>query len=492
MPAGTAAGGEASASGRAPAWPGKGKEDGVNDRGEGKKGMFRDRKDLYALMESIHDNVVISDSKGVIQWVSPSCEETYGMKSEEFVGRDTFEMERRRIWYPAVAPMVLRSKEKVTILEQTRKGEELVVTGFPLLNAEGEIERVISYSFDPTYLLELGEQFKKMRSLVSRYSAELRELREKEMHLPGVIAKSAKMDGIFKLIMKVAEVETHVLITGESGVGKSLIARKIHQNSLRSKGPFIEINCGSIPENLLESELFGYEPGAFTGAQRGGKVGMIELAQEGTLLLDEVGELPLPLQVKLLKVIQDKVLVKVGGTRQVNVDFRLVAATNQDLESLVAEGRFREDLFYRLNVVPIHVPPLRERPEDIFPLTQHFLTRANKRYGKRRTLSGDAVNALIAHDWPGNVRQLQNMVERLVIIADEDPIGRSSLPEKIRTPRETEAEENLPLKRALERLEAKLIRKAYAEHKTTVGVAKALEISQSSAARKVMKYVTER
>lgn len=448
-------------------------------------------RQLYSLMESIHDNVVILNGQGVIQWVSPSCEETYGIPKEEFIGKDTFEMERRRIWHPAVAPMVLRSKKKVTILEQTQKGEKLVVTGIPILNNNNEIERVVSYSFDPSYLLELSEQYQNMKVLISRYSAEIRELRDKEMHLPGVIAQSEKMNGIFKLLMKVAQVETNLLITGESGVGKSLIARKIHQNSPRSKGPFIEINCGSIPENLLESELFGYEPGAYTGALKSGKMGMIQLAHEGTLFLDEIGELPLNLQVKLLKVIQDKVFKKIGSTKDSSVDFRLVAATNQNLKRLVDKGLFREDLFYRLNVVPIHVPALRERSEDILPLIMHFLKLANKQYKTNKTISNDAVNTLISYEWPGNIRQLKNIVERLVILSDKDHISRDNVLNRTTNKPAINPDADIPLKEALQMLERQIIQKAYGKHRTTVGVAAALKISQSSAARKIKQYVTD-
>ena len=453
------------------------------------KNSDQDRQ-LYSLMESIHDNVVVLDGQGVIQWVSPSCEETYGMTREEFVGKDTFEMERRRIWYPAVAPMVLRSKEKVTILEQTQKGEKLVVTGIPILDENKEIHRVVSYSFDPSYLLELSEQYQNMKALVSRYSAEIRELRNKEMHLPGVIAQSEKMNSIFRQIMKVAQVETNLLITGESGVGKSLIARTIHQNSIRSKGPFIEINCGSIPENLLEAELFGYEPGAYTGALKSGKTGMIQLAHEGTLFLDEIGELPFNLQVKLLKVIQDKVVKKLGSTREGSVDFRLVTATNQDLQNLVNQGLFREDLFYRLNVIPIHVPSLRERSEDILPLIMYFLKRANKKYEKNRTISNNAVNILICREWPGNIRQLKNVVERLVILSDNDHINRATVLNETSNNPSLPPDENLPLKEALQAMEKQIIQKAYDRYRTTVGVAAALKISQSSAARKIKQYLS--
>ena len=444
---------------------------------------------LYSMMDSIHDNVVISDRTGTILWVSPSCEATYGIPREDFIGYTSKEMEERKIWDPAVAPMVLEAKKKVTLLEETQQGEKLVVTGIPVLDENNEVKRVVSYSFDPSYILELSEQYKNMENLVSRYSAELSEYREKEMLLPGVVSQSPEMKAVQNLLLRVAKVETTLMITGESGVGKSLIARKIHQHSPRNKGPFIEINCGSIPENLLESELFGYEPGAFTGAQKQGKVGMIELAQEGTLLLDEIGELPPALQVKLLKVIQDKVVTKVGGTKPIPVDFRLIAATNKNLKEMVAQGEFREDLFYRLNVVPIPIPPLRERREDILPLIHAFLKGANEKYGWEKTMSGSLIHTLIQRDWPGNIRQLKNMVERLAVLSDGDRISDETLVGTEHALPDFHGDETHSLKETLKLVEKKIIQKAYARHGTTVGVAKALSISQSSAARKVAEYV---
>lgn len=447
--------------------------------------------DLYELLETMHDNVVISDSIGVILWASPSCEITYDISMDQLVGKTIFEMEQQKIFYPSVAALVQKSKKMITIVEQNKMGQKLVVTGIPIVNEKKEIKQVISYSFDPTYLLELQEQYKDLQNLIERYSAEIRELREKEMDFPDVITKSTQMRNVLKRVLKVASVDTNLLLSGESGVGKNLIARMVHQKSTRNEGPFIEINCGAIPENLLESELFGYEPGAFTGALSKGKVGMIELAHTGTLFLDEIGELPLNLQVKLLKVIQDKTLKKIGGNQSIEVDFRLITATNKDLQSLVKDGRFREDLFYRINVIPIHIVPLRERTEDIFSLIMHFLKKFNKQYQKDKTLSNHALDILLAYSWPGNVRELQNIIEQLVVITDENHINAESLPSSIKPSNSIDMDENHTLGKALENYESHIIQRAYSRHKTTGEVAKALGISQASAARKIKKYVKD-
>jgi len=448
-------------------------------------------KEIDNVLESIHNDVLITDGRGVILEVSPSFNESYGTTEDEVVGNTVYEMEKKQVFYPSVTVLVLQNKQKITMLQQTKTGRKLVVTAVPIFSKEGEIEKVVSYSHDITDFIELKEQYEKMEKLMKRYSSEIRELREREMAVPGIIVKSPEMKNALELAMKVASVESNVLITGESGVGKNLVARLIHQKSPRSKGPFIEINCGAIPENLLESELFGYEKGAFTGAHREGKIGKIELAQDGTLFLDEIGELPLNLQVKLLKVIQEKTLTKVGGTKQINVDFRLIAATNKDLEMLVKKQQFREDLFYRLNVVPINIPPLRERKEDILPLMMHFLEQANLQYRKKKTLLKHAVDTLMAYDWPGNVRELENVMERIVVTTDEDIVGEEELPDCLKLKAANKLDEGLTLKYALEKLEKEMVQKAYERYKTSVGVAKALGISQPSAARKLKKYITK-
>lgn len=446
---------------------------------------------LFSLIESIHNDVVVLNGKGVIIWVSPSFEKTYGLNKEDIIGKTTFEMEQKKIFYPSVAALVLKNKRKTTILEHNKQGENLVVTGIPIFTENNEIKSIISYSFDLDEFLAIKSQYEKQEKLLNQYSSEIKKLREKDMNLPGIIAKSKQMEKVLSIVLKIASVDTNVLITGESGVGKNLIAHLIHKKSPRQKEPFIEINCGAIPLNLLESELFGYSPGAFTGAQKHGKIGLIELANKGTLFLDEIGELPLNLQVKILKVIQDKTLTPIGGTKSVKVDFRLITATNQDLKSLVQKKRFREDLFYRLNVVPINIPPLRDRKEDILPLILFFLEKMNKKYKKTKTLSSSTIDKLLAYNWPGNVRQLQNIIERIVVISDEDIISIENLPEYINNSSINKSIDNLSLKEALTVVEKEMVEKAYKQYKTTVGVAKSLSISQPTAVRKIKKYITE-
>ena len=257
----------------------------------------------------------------------------------------------------------------------------------------------------------------------------LREELRKTYSIHGIVGNSTAVLNLVEVVRKVAATDSTVLITGESGTGKSLIARAIHFLSPRKDRPFITINCAAIPETLLEAELFGYEKGAFTGAYLP-KKGKFELANGGTIFLDEIGDMPLSLQAKLLRVIQERELERLGSERSVRIDVRIIAATNRDLHTLVREGKFREDLYYRLNVVPIHVPPLRERREDIPLLIDHFLERFNSRYGKKVRLTPDAVEPLIEYDWPGNIRELENTIERLVVM-NEGTVRAIDLPPHI-------------------------------------------------------------
>lgn len=271
-------------------------------------------------------------------------------------------------------------------------------------------------------------------------------------NFPYLLGKTSKMQEVFALINKIAKTNTIVLIRGESGTGKELVANAIHYNSLRMGGPFIKINCAALPEELIESELFGHEKGAFTGAERG-QPGKFELAKGGTLFLDEIGELNIKTQAKLLRVLQDKEFYRLGGTSPIKVDVRIIAATNQNLEELVKTGRFREDLYYRLNVFPIYLPPLRDRRPDILFLAEYFLKEANQKYNKNiRRISTPAIDLLMQYNWPGNVRELKNYIERAVLLCDEDTIRSYHLPSVLQG-----KQQPLSLSAAVEQLEREMI-----------------------------------
>jgi two-component system response regulator AtoC len=287
----------------------------------------------------------------------------------------------------------------------------------------------ITKPFDENELLNVIEkaisESEMNKELISTYF-------DKETHFSQIIGKTPVIQQVFQTIQKIAPTDSTVLITGETGVGKELIAREIHLGSQRRDHPFVKVNCAAIPETLLESELFGYEKGAFTGAVTN-KPGRFEIAHKGTILLDEMGEIPLHLQAKLLGVIQDKSFDRVGGVKTIRVDIRIIAATNQDLQSAVQSGKFRSDLFYRLNVVPIHIPPLRERKDDLIPLVGYFLKIFTAKYCKKiNNVSPEVMATFSNYDWPGNIRELENVLERMVLMSETDTLTLDQLPAEIR------------------------------------------------------------
>jgi TyrR family helix-turn-helix protein len=301
------------------------------------------------------------------------------------------------------------------------------------------------------------------------------------------------MKDLLGMVIRLAQFDSTILITGESGTGKELIAETIHNNSMRKSGPYIKVNCGAIPENLLESELFGYDYGAFTGAKREGKAGYFQLANGGTIFLDEIGDLPFNLQVKLLRVLQNREIVRVGGVKSLPIDVRIVTGTNRNLLDLVERKLFREDLYYRLNVVPVHVPPLRDRKEDVPSLVAHFLQMYNRKHKINRSISTEVVEIFMGYNWPGNVRELENLIERLLVISTKDLLTREDLPSFFGDAIPTNFPEIfvsdiMPIQDAVESVEKLILEKAYAKYRTTRQIAKELKIAASTVVRKAAKY----
>jgi two-component system response regulator AtoC len=331
------------------------------------------------------------------------------------------------------------------------------------------------------------------RELLRRENRALRDEIRKEHRFEDILAKSARMQEIFRTISKIAEYKTTVLVTGESGVGKELVARAIHRRSTRRGGPFVAVNCGAIPENLLESELFGHKKGAFTDAVQDRR-GLFEEATTGTLFLDEIGELPLALQVKLLRVLEDEKIRRLGETRDLQVDVRIIAATHRDLHAETKAGRFREDLFYRLNVLPIHCPPLRERRDDIPLLIDHFVAKNNSRLGTSiRGLDTETRRLLYEYAWPGNVRELENTIERAMVLSEGEQIVAADLPERIREARDPVqvqlASGELSVKKTTRIIEEILIRRALQKTKgNRTRAAEVLEISHRALLYKIKDY----
>jgi DNA-binding NtrC family response regulator len=371
-----------------------------------------------------------------------------------------------------------------------------------LITAHGTVDSAVEAiklgAYD--YITKPFDQ-EELRTIISRALATEERGRKKlqvgENGRFDIIGRTPAMRGVFDLVDKIADSPTTVLVTGESGTGKELVARAIHQQSARTAQPFIQVNCGAIPENLFESELFGHERGAFTGAVTS-RPGRFELAHGGTLFLDEIGELPRDMQVKLLRVLQERRFERVGGVRSIEVDVRLVAATNRDLAAEVKAGRFREDLYYRLNVVPVQLPPLRERPDDIPLLVEHFIARFNKRLGREvHGVTPEATAAMMAHPWPGNIRELENLIERAVLLAEQPLIGLGAMPgldgAPSAPPEAPEDIEDMGLKDYVRAYTAKLerarIRRVLkAEGGNVTRAARRLEISRKSLQMKMKEY----
>ena len=440
------------------------------------------------VLDSTQDAIFIDDRYGNTQWINKACELLYEVKREDIIGKNIDDLENDGIFSPSVAKAVFKNKKQETILHSNRSGKKILTTGTPIFDDNGDIYKVISTSRDITELVSLRNQLEDFQN-------KLGELREEQLeNIGNFIVKSEKMKEVAYLAKRLAQIDSTVLITGESGVGKGEIAKYIQMSGDRRDMPFVKINCGAIPEALLESELFGYEYGAFTGSKKQGKIGLFQLAQQGTIFLDEIGELPLNLQVKILHAIQDKEIKAVGGLKSISVDVRIIAATNRDLMNMVKEKKFREDLFYRLNVVPIHIQPLRERTEDIIPLTKYFLEKYNKKFNVEKRIDPNTMAALIKYSWPGNVRELENIIERLVIITCDDTILPQNLPNYILDKIDNSLDIAIPsvmsLKDATEEVERQIILNAAKKYKTTREVARALKVSQPTIVRKMSKYHT--
>jgi len=451
-------------------------------------------REMDAIIESSHDGLYLTNGKGTTLRVNEAFENLTGVPANEMVGLNVEDLVRERgIVSESVSALVLQEKKPVTIIQRTLAGRTALTTGTPVFDRKGRIFRVVSNVRDITELMNLKQQLEQAQGLSKHYESELRAL-QIQYDTDKLVAGSRKMKELLDNVTRIAQVDSTVLITGESGTGKELIAEAIHASSPRRDGPFVKINCGAIARNLLESELFGYDPGAFTGAKKGGRAGYFELAHGGTILLDEVSELPFELQANLLRVIESKEIIRVGGEKTIPVDVRIIAATNRDVAQLVASSQFREDLYYRLNVVPVEVPPLRMRKEEIPLLTAHFIKLFNKKYNLHKELLPDAIDDFMNYDWPGNVRELENVIERMMVTIPRDILTAQDLPNNLKNPRRENVhplisvEGVLPLKEAVEFVEREIISHAYSRYRATREVAKHLGIDPSTVLRKAAKY----
>ena len=463
-------------------------EEGLNRYEEGiSKALELNRSMRKTLMEYDQSSLMISDGNGIVVFAGQETVDNCGHDKSWYIGRSIYDLEKQGVFYPSVTRMVLETgKEQVVIQKTALADKHLVAIGVPVFDENGQIEQVLSITKDYTAQVNLS-------SIIAKMEFGMNITESKGDALDEIITCNEKMIDIKNLIRLVAPTNSTVLILGETGTGKEVLAKAIHKMSKRSEKPFGVVSCGSLSPNIVESELFGYEAGSFTGANREGKKGLLESASGGTVFLDEIGELPLDQQVKLLHVLQEKSIVRVGGTEQIPLDIRVIAATNRDLREQIEKGNFREDLFYRLNVVSINIPSLSRRREDIPLFIKHFTKKFNEYHSTNKVISKNVMNLLSRHEWPGNVRELENLVERLIVTSPSNYIDAEDLPWEI--PGITADELNTvtvkeiaPLAEVIESAERQLLEMARYEYGTTSAMAEILEVNQSTVSRKMKTY----
>ena len=420
---------------------------------------------ILPILESISDAVFIDDADGYCRWCNSACEDMYNIEFEKIEGHHVDELEKMGIFTPSVTKRVLEEQRELTIIHENRFGKRLLTTGTPVFSqtnastpgspAQPRISMVITTSRDITHISS-----SKVRADATAKAllnvGKIQKLSEEDLSETEILASSEAMKNVMTLTKRLATVNSTVLITGESGVGKGLIASTLHNEGNRWRGPYVTVNCGAIPDNLIESELFGYVAGAF----------------------------------KLLQVIQERQITPVGATKPIPIDVRIISATNRNLEELVKEGKFREDLYYRLNVVPISVPPLRERPDDIIPLIHGNLAKFNRSLGENKSISSEALSILIKYPWPGNIRELQNIIERLIITTSHDVITDDDIFIFIKDAanKNTAVSTDLSLAAALDKAEKEILEQALETYKSTRALAKVLQVSQPTIVRKLNKH----
>lgn len=445
---------------------------------------------LDALFDALSDGLWICDATPRLLWINKACETLNEINRVDVCGKLVSDLLGIGNFDHDVTSQVLKTRNSVAINQKVKSGRTLLVNGAPVFDDSGEIIYVVGTERDLTDLNILRTELEKSQKLASKINSELLALKMKELKTTQIVAESEAMERVLDTALKVAQFDTTILITGPSGSGKGLIARVVHESSSRKDKPFLSVNCGAIPSTLLEAELFGYAPGAFTGAKKGGKPGLLDVANGGTVFLDEIDALAMSLQVKLLTFLDTQSFIPVGGTTVQQVDVRLIAATNKNIADLVSDGDFREDLWFRLNVVPLALPALRTRPDDIPPLVRAYTNTLNDRYGVKRTVSRDAMDLLCRFEFPGNVRQLQNILERSFVFCEGDRIQPDDLPEEIRvtTMRKHYRDRPARLEDALYEVEHDIVAAAMAAHDRQVDVAKALGVSQPTVARLLKKH----
>lgn len=441
---------------------------------------------FQAVFQASNDGIWVCDGTGTILSINKASERLNGIEAKDFIGNTMSGVVDGGFVDQSVTLMVLETKSRASIIQNViSTGKQLLVTGTPAFDERGEVALVVVNERDLTELNVLRGDLEQAQREQTKVKEELAGLTMLELNSQGLAMESPGMRRVVSKAMKLAHFNaSKILILGESGTGKSMMAKFIHKNSERRDRPFISVNCAALPESLFEAELFGYERGAFTGALKDGKAGLLEVAQDGTFFLDEIGETPLHLQAKLLKCLDDNEFTPVGGTRPKKIRCSIIAATNRNLEEQVKAKAFREDLYYRLNALALNIPPLRSRPEDVLELSEKFLSMYNKQYRTQKRVSPRGMELLLGHSYPGNARELRNLIKQAVVMSDEAIIDEAL---SIAMSGDVQ-NDDLNLTVALEKVERELLVRARKIFGNTREIARHLGISQPSVVRKMAKH----
>ena len=451
------------------------------------------------VLDVLSDGVYITDHEGWTLYVNSVYERLTGISKTDIIGRNVTELKKDGIFDIALNPDIVKTGQPTTTVQNLQSGQKVVLSGIPVLNQAGEVVLVVTFVRDITVMSRLREQLSDHKELIDRFQKRLQFMNREGSPKVPFIMKSPEMQELMRRIRNVADTDATMLLLGETGVGKDMLARQVHEHSRRNDKPFFKVDCTTIPENLIESELFGYAPGAFSGASPQGKIGSFEMADTGTLFLDEVGELPLSMQAKFLRVLQSQEIQRVGATKVKKVDVRIIAATNRDLEEEVGAGRFRSDLYYRLRVAVMDVPSLRERQGDILPLARFFMEKYAVKFRREIELTKEVETRFRTYKWPGNIRELENLIQSLIVTAQGAVITLRDLPASMRNgdediaplplSPETMVADNRSLKEIVGDFEKDLLTRALKRHDGSMArVARQFQMDRTTIFRKLKKY----
>jgi PAS domain S-box-containing protein len=454
---------------------------------------------LYTqMLNTLQDGIYITDEVGKTLYANDSFLNLSGLNRNELLGKTVYEMRSKGILPNSCCAEVIEKKMHVSTINNYYQGQKCLVSGSPIFGSDNTLKRTIAIVRDVSELDHLMNKLSEEKPFLLNHYDNFKKDSKINLVSNHINTLNVKMNTIYKKAKKVSNVDSTILILGETGVGKDLLTSYIHESSDRYKtGNLIKINCGAIPEHLLESELFGYEDGAFTGALKSGKKGLFEEANNGTLFLDEIGDMPYNLQVKLLSAINDKKFHKVGSTKEIEFNARIISATNVNLKKLVAKKKFRADLYYRLNVISFKIPPLKERHEDIIPLARNFLNYYNDKYKKTKYFSEELLKLFLIYDWPGNIREMKNIIQRFVLISESPCIDVALFEEQVLDIGEKHSfnfhktkidMSKKTLKHQLEMHEISIIKRVLATSDTLKEASKKLDIDISTLVRKKQKY----